>query len=132
MQPMNRMGDRARGCGCILLWLAAPLAWGGAGAASGVHGSVVLSPSCAGAQVDGAECQTPFADVVLQLSTLEGQLVSSGRSSVLGLYDLAAPAGRYRLQVIVPMKIVRCPRTEVEVIDGQSTPVAVRCDSGMR
>lgn len=63
---------------------------------------------------------------------MDGSQVAAGRSSASGRFQLTAPAGRYRLQVMVPVKPVRCPVTDVVVTEARSTLVDMECDSGMR
>jgi len=110
----------------------APAAIAGAAEAGGIHGTVSLSPSCPGAQVEGGKCRAPYGDAQLRLMGLDGSQVAAGSSSASGRFQLMAPAGRYRLQVILPAKPVRCPVTEVVVTETRSTLVDIDCDSGMR
>jgi hypothetical protein len=105
---------------------------GGASAGSGVQGAVTLSPACGGPQREGVSCNSPYADVELRLMTDGGAMVASTRTSATGRYLLAAPAGRYRLQVMTPVKITRCPSPEVVVVAKQTSVVDIECDSGMR
>lgn len=122
----------ARSSVWILCLIFAPAAIAGAAEAGGIHGTVSLSPSCPGAQVEGGNCRAPYSDAQLRLMALDGSQVAAGSSSASGRFQLMAPAGRYRLQVTVPAKPVRCPVTEVVVTETRSTLVDIDCDSGMR
>ena len=114
---------------CALIATSAAAASGGS---SGVQGTVMLSPACGGAQREGAACNSPYADVELRLLASDGAAVASTRTSANGRYLLAAPAGRYRVQVMTPVKITRCPSPEVLVVAKQTSTVDIECDSGMR
>ena len=120
----------------LLGWLTCALIATGAAAASsgssGVQGMVTLSPACGGAQREGVACNAPYADVELRLLASDGAAVASTRTSATGHYLLAAPAGRYRVQVMTPVKITRCPSPEVLVIVKQTSVADIECDSGMR
>ena len=104
----------------------------GAGSGAGVQGTVTLSPACGGPQREGASCNAPYADVELRLVADGGAVAASTRTSATGHYLLAAPAGRYRLQVMTPVKITRCPSPEVVVVAKRTSVVDIECDSGMR
>lgn len=102
------------------------------GGGSGVQGAVTMSPSCGGAQREGADCHAAYAAVELRLLSGSGAAVASTRTSSAGLYRLAAPPGQYRLQVMTAIKLTRCPQPEVMVRDDAYTVIDIDCDSGMR
>ena len=114
---------------CALIATGAVAASGGS---SGVQGSVTLSPACGGPQREGVACTAPYADVELRLLASDGAAVASARTSATGHYLLTAPAGRYRVQVMTPVRITRCPSPEVLVVAKQTSIVDIECDSGMR
>ena len=120
----------------LLGWLTCALIATGAAAASGgssgVQGTVTLSPACGGAQREGVACNAPYADVELRLLASDGAAVASTRTSATGHYLLATQAGRYRVQVMTPVRITRCPSPEVLVVARQTSTVDIECDSGMR
>ena len=120
----------------LMGWLTCALIATGAAAASGsgsgVQGTVTLSPACGGPQREGVSCNAPYADVELRLVADDGAMVASTRTSATGRYLLAAPAGRYRLRVMTPVKITRCPSPEVVVVAKRTSVVDIECDSGMR
>ena len=97
-----------------------------------MQGTVTLSPSCGGPQREGIACSAPYADVELRLITSAGAVLGSTRTSATGHYQLTVPAGRYRVQVMTPVKITRCPSPEVVVVAKQTSVADIECDSGMR
>ena len=114
---------------CALIATGAAAASGGS---SGVQGAVTLSPTCGGPQREGVACNAPYADVELRLLASDGAAVASTRTSATGHYLMAAPAGRYRVQVMTPVRITRCPSPDVLVVAKQTSVVDIECDSGMR
>ena len=117
---------------CALIATGAVAASGASGGSSGVRGTVTLSPACGGPQREGVACNAPYADVELRLLASDGAAVASARTSATGHYLLAAPAGRYRVQVMTPVRITRCPSPDVLVVAKQTSIVDIECDSGMR
>ena len=105
---------------------------GSAAGDAGVQGAVTLSPACGGPQREGASCNAPYSDVELRLMAENGAMVASTRTSATGHYLMAAPAGRYRLRVMTPVRITRCPSPDVQVVAKQISIVDIECDSGMR
>jgi hypothetical protein len=127
--PLNFVSFFLAGLACTLMATGAVASGGGR---SGVHGAVTLSPSCAGAQREGDACQAPYANVELRLIADGGAVAASARTTPAGRYLLQAPAGHYRLQVMTPVKLTRCPTPDV-VVSPQALSVAdIDCDSGMR
>ena len=120
----------------LMGWLTCALIATGAAAASGgssgVQGTVTLSPTCGGPQREGVACNAPYADVEMRLLASGGATVASTRTSAAGHYLLAAPAGRYRVQVMTPVRITRCPSPEVVVNTKETSVADIECDSGMR
>ena len=104
----------------------------GGAAHSGVEGTITLSPAHGGPQRESGVSQAAYADVEVRLIGLGGAVVASARTSPDGRFVLPAPAGDYRLQVMVPMKFMRCPSPPVKVMQQQMSVVDVDCDSGMR
>lgn len=99
---------------------------------TGVQGVVTLSPTCSGAQSEGAACSGPFAAAQVSLQTPEGRLVATSTTSATGHFRLLAPAGDYRLRVLTPIKILRCPARWVQVPTTGFVSADIDCDSGMR
>jgi hypothetical protein len=131
---------RARPWRFVAAWLAgalmaaagAPTPAATANGGSGVQGRVALSPTCGGAQREGVDCHAAFAGVEIRLLDDGGSVVAAARTAADGRYVLAATAGHYRLQVMTPVKLVRCPPTEVTVPVGAYAAADIDCDSGLR
>ena len=101
-------------------------------AATGVQGVVTLSPTCSGAQSEGAACSGPFSGARVSLQSPEGNRVATGTTPATGHYRLLAPAGDYRLLVRTPVKLMRCPARGVHVPATGFVSADIDCDSGMR
>ena len=116
----------------LACWLSVVVASANGASGPGIQGTVTLSPSCAGAQKEGLDCRAPYQDVELRLLSPDAAVVASGRTSASGSYQFKVPAGRFRLLVMVPVKVIRCPVKEVVVDTTSMTVVDIDCDSGMR
>ncbi len=99
---------------------------------SGVKGRITLSPACGGPPREGEDCQAPYAQVEIRLLNQAGSVVGQARTSSQGLFQIAAAAGRYRLQVMTLEKVTRCPIVPVQISANTLISVDVDCDSGMR
>ena len=99
---------------------------------SGVEGTITMAPSCGGPQREGMECRVPYADIPIRLLSMNGVVLAQARTSASGHYRMPAPAGRHSLQVMPPIRLIRCPRAEAVVEDAAYTVVDIECDSGMR
>lgn len=98
-----------------------------------VEGTVSLSPGCSGPTREGtASCRVPYADVEVRLLAGNGAMLTGVYTSAIGRYRLTAPPGHYRVQVVTPTKITRCPMPSVTVTTLASSLVDIDCDSGMR
>lgn len=116
---------------CLLIGTNAATASGGA-ANSGVEGTITLSPASGGPQSDRRVLEVPYPDVELRLVEHGGTVVASARTSSAGHFVLPAPAGDYHLQVMTPVKFIRCPSPAVKLTQQKVSVVDVDCDSGMR
>lgn len=97
-----------------------------------LFGQLLLGPTCAGPEREGQTCPSaPWADTTLQLRNEAGVLVGQAVSDSQGRFAIRAPAGRYRLVVVVP-KVTRCPSPEVDLPTRSAQPLVVDCDSGRR
>lgn len=97
-----------------------------------LSGQLLLGPACAGPEREGQACPSaPWADTTLQLRSEAGALVGQAVSDSQGRFSIHAPAGRYRLVVVVP-KVTRCPSPEVDLPMRSTPPLVVDCDSGRR
>ncbi len=99
---------------------------------SGVKGRITLSPVCGGPPREGEDCRAPFAQVEVRLLNEAGGVIGQTRTSSQGLFQIAAAAGRYRLQVMPLEKITRCPLVNLQISANTVASVDLDCDSGMR
>lgn len=99
---------------------------------SGVKGRITLSPTCGGPPREGEDCQAPYAQVEIRLLNEAGSVIGQTRTSSQGLFQMAAAAGRYQLQVMPAEKITRCPLVAVQISADSWASVTLDCDSGMR
>lgn len=99
---------------------------------SGVKGRITLSPACGGPPREGEDCQAPYAQVEIRLLNEADSVMGQTRTSAQGLFQFAAVAGRYRLQVMPAGKMTRCPIVYVQINANTVASVDVDCDSGMR
>ena len=116
-----------------LAWVG-PVSASGASTApvSGVWGRVTVAPSCPGPERPGQACVAPFAGAKLQLRTAAGELLRRASAADDGAFEIAAPPGRYSLQVEVDGLYPRCEPVPVRIVKGRRTRLKVECDSGMR
>lgn len=101
-------------------------------AGSGVAGHIQVAPSCPGPTRPGQACVAPFAGAKLQLRTPAGKLVRHASAAEDGAFKIAAPAGRYVLQVEVEGLYPRCEPAPLRIVKGRWTALTLECDSGMR
>ncbi len=99
---------------------------------SGVAGYVRVAPSCPGPTRPGQACVAPFAGARLQLRTPAGKVVRRDSAAEDGVFRIAAPPGRYVLQVEVDGLYPRCEPTPLRIVKGRWTRLTLECDSGMR
>lgn len=104
----------------------------GNGISGTVSGSVTVSPGCPGPQRVDQECVRPLGGVRVRLIDLAGQPVDAAQTSTEGAFEIAAPPGGYRLEVLTEGRLPRCPPTAVIVEVGKTTTVKITCESGMR
>lgn len=98
-----------------------------------VDGVVMVSPTCVGAQPEGALCKAPMAGVEVRLSDADGRAAASTTTNAAGAFQMRVPAGRYRLHVVLgPAKLPRCPAQDITLPIAKAQRVELECDSGMR
>ena len=101
-------------------------------AGSGVAGYVRVAPSCPGPTRPGLACVAPLAGARLQLRTPAGKVVHRDSAAEDGAFSIAAPPGRYVLQVEVDGLYPRCEPTPLRIVKGRWARLTLECDSGMR
>lgn len=112
-----------------LLWSASTAA---SAAESGVAGKLELTHACHGPQAPDAGCIVPYPHGLLQLQDRGGNTVVSAAADETGSFSMAAPAGRYRLHVVVDGVYPRCDDVMLQVRRKRITRLTLQCDAGMR
>ncbi len=98
-----------------------------------LDGVVMISPNCAGAQAEGKPCKGPMSGAEVRLTGVDGRAAASTTTDAAGAFRMLAPAGRYRLHVVLgPAKVPRCPVLDVTLPLAKGGAVELECDSGMR
>lgn len=100
--------------------------------ASGVAGSVTLSPGCPGPQLAGRNCDQVLPNRVIELLDAHGTAIANATTGTDGAFSMQATPGRYTLQVVKQGPYPRCPPLPVTIVAGAMAPATVACDSGMR
>jgi len=103
-----------------------------AGSATGVSGSVHISPAHPGPQRVGESAQAPMVGARVQVRNARGDVVAATVTDAAGHFMIAVPAGAYSLGVDVEAVLPRCATADVVVRDGELAHVDLDCDSGMR
>jgi len=101
---------------------------------SGISGSVTVSPVRPGPQRAGDAESAPFAGARVELRSARGALLAAASTDAAGRFRLAAPPGEYDI-VVRPRDggiLPRCEDAHASVRVGETTDVAIACDSGMR
>lgn len=97
--------------------------------AAPITGTVVVSPTCSGAQLDGPGCSQPLAGARLRLIDAGGATVAETSADARGQFAFDAAAGRYVVQVLTQAKLPRCPSADATA---GGAPLRIDCDSGRR
>ncbi|TAL71697.1 MAG: carboxypeptidase regulatory-like domain-containing protein [Rhodanobacter sp.] len=101
--------------------------------ATGLDGTVSVSPARPGPQHIGAPSVAPLAKMVVRVRRSDGHEVAHATSDDQGRFTVSVPVGTYDVVVDVQgAALPRCPVTPARVRDGQLTRVQIVCDSGMR
>jgi hypothetical protein len=106
---------------------------GSAGASdSGIHGTVVIGPTCA-VEVVGEQCaDKPYATDLRVIDPSTGKQVATASSGTNGHFEMALPAGRYRLQPASSAFPPRAAPVVVAVPPHRYVATTIRFDSGIR
>lgn len=118
------MRARWRCAGVVLLTGLAAAAW-----AAPIAGTVVVGPTCSGAQLDGPGCSQPLAGARLRLIDAAGATVAETSADARGQFAFDAAPGRYVVQVVTQAKLPRCPPTDATA---GGAALRIDCDSGRR
>ncbi|MCU1455038.1 MAG: carboxypeptidase regulatory-like protein [Acidimicrobiales bacterium] len=95
-----------------------------------VTGSVVSGPSCPVAHADTPCPDRPVGKGAV-VARVGGHEAGRGTISSAGRFQLSLPPGSYELTP-EGTGILTCATVEVPVAVGQTTPVTLRCDTGIR
>ena len=100
--------------------------------ATGVTGTVVLSPVCPGPLRPDRVCEAPHAGARIQLVDKRGAVTAEAVTDAEGAFRLGAAPGSYELRVVVEGRYPRCEAVAVKIRGGRYTTVSIQCDTGMR
>ena len=113
----------------LLAWVPLPAS----AAESGVGGVVTISPARPGPQRIGERSSKPFSGAEVQLRDAAGATVAHAKADASGAFHILVPPGQYQLFIDSRSAVFpRCEQRSVQVVAGQTTPVELNCDSGMR
>ena len=100
--------------------------------ASGIEGTVTVSPTHGGPSKLGEDDSAPMANVSFRVEAA-GATVTTFKTDAKGYFKVDLPPGRYGVRIEKPlMKGPGCALSDVEVTAGLFKKVHLDCDSGMR
>ena len=101
--------------------------------ATGVSGTVRISPSHPGPQRIGDSGRAPMAGATVQVRDANERVVARVVTGADGQFSAPVPPGEYTLEVDVGSAVLpRCGKAHAMVQEGRISPVELECDSGMR
>ena len=101
--------------------------------ATGVTGSVVVSPALPGPQRAGVPDSRAYAGATILLRDAQGRVIARDVTDHAGRFTVDVPAGEYTVEVDTEgARYPRCPPIELTIRKGATTVVELHCDSGMR
>ncbi len=101
--------------------------------ATGITGSVVVSPALPGPQRAGMPDSRPYAGATILLRDAQGRAIARAVTDQAGRFTVDAPAGEYAIGVDTQgAPFPRCEPVELTIRKGATTTVELHCDSGMR
>lgn len=105
----------------------------GAMAATGVSGSVTISPAHPGPQRIGEAGRAPMKDASIRVLDAHRRVVAHAVTGADGRFLVTVPPGDYSVEVDVGTAVLpRCRPVQASVESGHVAEVQVECDSGMR
>jgi FlaG/FlaF family flagellin (archaellin) len=101
--------------------------------ATGVSGTVHVTPAHPGPQRVGESGRKPMAGITVQVRDKDSRVAARVVTDADGRFSASVPAGEYWLEVDVgAAALPRCGAAQAVVQDGQVADVELECDSGMR
>lgn len=101
--------------------------------ATGLDGTVSVSPARPGPQRIGAPGVAPLANMAVRVQRSDGHEVAHATTDDQGRFTVSVPVGAYEVVIDVHgAALPRCPIMPAQVRDGRLTRVQIVCDSGMR
>ena len=116
--------------GLMLFFCTSCDAQGPSSGASGVEGTIKVSPVRPGPIQEGAPSSAPLADTAFTVERA-GQPAGSFTTNAEGRFRIELAPGHYTVKVN-GRRIRRCGPFEVDVAAGKMTTVEWQCDTGMR
>lgn len=102
-------------------------------AATGVSGSVTISPAHPGPQRIGESGRAPMKDASIRVLDAHRRVVAHAVTGADGRFCVTVPPGDYSVEVDVGTAVLpRCDSVRASVRSGHVAEVQVACDSGMR
>lgn len=99
---------------------------------SGIRATVVIGPTCA-VEVVGKNCaDKPYATDLRVIDAGTGEQVATASSGTNGHFEIALPAGHYRLQPQSSASPPRAAPVDVAVRPHRYAATTIRFDSGIR
>jgi hypothetical protein len=124
----------------VMALLVAGIAVGGCGGGrdsagasdSGIRGTVMIGPTCA-VEVVGENCaDKPYATDIRVIDTGTGEQVATVSSGTNGHFEIALPAGDYRLEPQSSASPPSAAPVEVAVRPDRYASTTIQFDSGIR
>jgi len=117
---------------CVAAFAVGGCGGGSAASDSGIRGRVVIGPSCP-VQVVGENCaDKPYATDLRVIEPSTKEQVATTSSGANGRFEVALPAGRYRLEPPGSATLPRAAPVEVVVPPHRYATTTIRFDSGIR
>lgn len=102
-------------------------------AATGVSGSVTVSPAHPGPQRIGESNRAPMRNASIRVLDAQRHVVAHAVTGTDGRFSVTLPSGDYSVEVDVGTAVLpRCGSAQANVQDGHVAEVQLECDSGMR
>jgi len=101
-------------------------------AASGIHLTATIGPTCPGPERPGQVCTQPYQGLFVVTRAGDGAEVARATTDQNGQATFDLPPGVYTITPQIESKFPMGAPTSATVVDGQYVAVTVELDSGMR